>query len=174
MNNLSVSILMGSDSDLPIMNEAAEILRQFQISYEVLILSAHRSPEETASYAKGAAKKGIKVIICGAGAAAHLAGVVASFFPLPVIGIPIKSSVLNGLDALFSIVQMPPGVPVATVGINNAKNAAFLAVQILAINDKRLQRKVGDFKNKLAKTITEKNIKLTEIGIKKYLEGGKT
>lgn len=173
MNNPSVSILMGSDSDLPTMNEAMEMLKDFDIRHEVLILSAHRAPEETAEFSKTAQKRGIKVIICGAGGAAHLAGVVASFFPLPVIGVPIKSSALNGLDALFSIVQMPPGVPVACVGINNAKNAALLAVQILAINDKKLQKKVEEYKNKLAKVITEKNIKLNKIGINKYLGGKK-
>ena len=165
-----VSILMGSDSDLVVMNEAVKVLKEFQIFYEVLILSAHRVPEETAKFAKTAQKRGIKVIICGAGGAAHLAGVVAALFPLPVIGVPIKSSTLNGLDALFSIVQMPPGVPVATVGINSAKNAALLAVQILATGEKELQRKIEEYKNKLAKTVSEKNTKLQKIGINKYLK----
>lgn len=170
MSKPIVSILMGSDSDLVVMNEAVKVLKEFQIGHEVLILSAHRVPEETANYAKSAVKKGIKIIICGAGAAAHLAGVIAALYPLPVIGVPIKSSALNGLDALFSIVQMPPGVPVATVGINNAKNAGLLAVQILATHDKKLQGKVEEYKNKLAKSVSEKNIKLQKIGINKYLE----
>lgn len=151
---------MGSDSDLPVIKEAIEVLKEFNINHEVLILSAHRSPQATEKYAKTAIERGIKVIIAAAGGAAHLAGVVASYFPLPVIGIPIKSSALNGLDSLFSTVQMPPGVPVATVSINGAKNAALLAIQVLAINDNNLRKKMELFKNKMAKNIEIKNKKI--------------
>lgn len=165
-----VSIIMGSDSDLPIMKEALDILNQFNISHETLILSAHRSPEETAHYAKQAKDNGIRVMIAGAGGAAHLAGVVASLTPLPVIGVPIKTSMLNGLDSLFSIVQMPPGIPVATVGINGAKNAGILASQILALSDKKLQKKIEDYKISLAHQVGEKTKKLKKMGIENYLK----
>jgi 5-(carboxyamino)imidazole ribonucleotide mutase len=164
-----VSIVMGSDSDLPIMKDAAEIMEKFNIRYEILILSAHRSPDETANYAKGALKRGIKVIIAGAGGAAHLAGVIAAYFPLPVIGVPIKTSALNGVDSLYSIIQMPPGIPVATVAINGAKNAALLAIQILAVNDKKLEIKMIDYKKNLEKKVIEKSKKLNQLGVKKYL-----
>ncbi len=133
-----VAIIMGSDSDLPIMKDALELLEKFGISYEIMVLSAHRSPEATLQYAKSAVKRGVRVIVAAAGGAAHLAGVVAAHFILPVIGIPIKTSTLNGVDSLYSTVQMPPGIPVATVGINAAKNAAILAVEILAVNNKEL------------------------------------
>ena len=165
-----VSIVMGSDSDLPVMKDAIDILEKFKISYEVKILSAHRCPEETASFAKKALTKGIKVIIAGAGGAAHLAGVIASFFPLPVIGIPIKTSTLNGLDSLYSTVQMPPGVPVATVGINGAKNAALLAIEILAVNDKKLEKKIKEYKSKMTESVIKKSEKLNKLGVDKYLE----
>lgn len=170
MKKTVVSIVMGSDSDLPVMQEAVVIMEEFDIPCEVLILSAHRSPEETTQYAKQAFSQGIKVIIAGAGGAAHLAGAIASFFPLPVIGIPIKTSTLNGLDSLLSIVQMPPGVPVATVGINAAKNAGLLAIEILAIQNKELQDKIKKYKNKLSKTVLDKNKKLNQLGMNKYLE----
>lgn len=165
-----VAVIMGSDSDLPVMKDTIDILEKFNISYEVKILSAHHCPEETAGFAKKALTRGIKVIIAGAGGAAHLAGVIASFFPLPVIGIPIKTSTLNGVDSLYSIVQMPPGVPVATVGINSAKNAALLAVQILAVKDKKLEKKIKDYKNKMAGSVIEKSEKLSKLGVNKYLE----
>lgn len=165
-----IGILMGSDSDLGVMKDVMEILKKFEICYEVLVLSAHRCPEETTKYAKTAMHKGIKVIIAGAGGAAHLAGVVASHFPLPVIGIPIKTSTLNGVDSLYSIIQMPPGIPVATVGINAAKNAGLLAVQILAVNDKKLQKKLSEYKEKLSKQVLDKSEKLKKIGYKKYLK----
>jgi len=142
MDKPLVSIVMGSDSDLLIVKEAAEILNEFAVSYETLVLSAHRSPKATEKYAKTALERGIKVIIAAAGGAAHLAGVMAAFFPLPVIGIPIKTKSLDGLDSLLSIVQMPPGVPVATVGINASKNAALLAIEILAVNDNNLRKKI--------------------------------
>lgn len=173
MVKITVSVVMGSDSDLPIMKEALDLLDEFKIFYEVLISSAHRSPEETADFAKKALGRGIKVVIAGAGGAAHLAGVIASLFPLPVIGIPIKTSTLNGVDSLYSIVQMPPGIPVATVGINAAKNAAILAVQILATNDKGLQKIIKDYKAKLASAVVAKSKKLNQLGVKKYLEVSK-
>lgn len=165
-----IAIIMGSDSDLPVMKNAVGILEEFKIPYEVHILSAHRSPDETALFAKNAVKRGIKVIIAGAGGAAHLAGVIASFFPLPVVGVPIKTSTLNGIDSLYSTVQMPPGVPVATVGINNAKNAGLLAIQILAVSDKKLQSQLLEYKKKLTKGVLTKSEKLRKVGYKKYLQ----
>lgn len=165
-----IAIVMGSGSDLPVMKEAIAVVEEFKIPHEVLILSAHRSPNETALFAKNALKKGIKVIIAGAGGAAHLAGVIASFFPLPVIGIPMKTSTLNGLDSLYSIIQMPPGVPVATVGINSAKNAVLLAIQILAVSDKKLEVKLIEYKKKLSKNVIVKSEGLKRIGYKKYLQ----
>ena len=155
-----VAIIMGSDSDLSIMNEAAKILDEFQVNYEIKIISAHRSPHYMAEYASAAPERGVKIIIAGAGGAAHLPGVTASFFPLPVIGVPVKSKSLDGLDSLLSIVQMPGGVPVATVGINNAKNAGLLAVQILAASDRNLLKKMIDYKKKLEKESLAKNDKL--------------
>ena len=125
-----VAVIMGSDSDLPVMKDAIDVLNEFKITHEVQILSAHRCPEETATFAKNASKRSIRVVIAAAGGAAHLAGVIAAHFPLPVIGVPIKTSTLSGLDSLYSIVQMPPGIPVATVGINAAKNAGILAIQL--------------------------------------------
>jgi len=160
-----VSVIMGSDSDLPVVKDAIETLKEFGISYETLILSAHRSPEATEKYAKEAFGKGIKVIIAAAGGAAHLAGVIASYFPLPVIGIPIKSSSLNGLDSLLSIVQMPPGIPVGTVSINGAKNAALLAMQILATENKDLRKKIELYKKSLAKNIEIKNLKIKKLNL---------
>lgn len=152
-----VAILMGSDSDLPVVKQAASVLKTFDVPFEMKILSAHRTPEETAKYAKEAYKKGIKVIIAGAGGAAALAGVIASHFPLPVIGLPIKTSILGGLDSLYSVVQMPQGVPVATVGINNAKNAGLLAVQILAASDKKIKTSIEKYKKSMAKNVLAKN-----------------
>jgi len=158
--NPVVGILMGSDSDLEIMNEASDILKQFEIEYEMKILSAHRTPKLAADYAETAHKKGIKVIIAGAGGAAHLAGVLAAFSPLPIIGVPIKSKSLEGLDSLLSMVQMPAGVPVATVAINGAKNAGILAAQILGVNDSKIQKKILDYKAKLERDVIAKNEKL--------------
>lgn len=152
-----VSILMGSDSDLPIMKEAYEVLKQFGIEYEVKVISAHRSPRYLTEYLSDAIQRGIKVVIAGAGGAAHLPGVVASYFPLAVIGVPVKSKSLEGLDSLLSIVQMPPGVPVATVGINQAKNAGILAVQILATNDEKLLEEFIVFKKRLEEDSLKKN-----------------
>lgn len=164
-----IAVIMGSDSDLPVMQEAVTVLKEFRIPYELLVLSAHRTPEETLNYAQKTFEKGIKIIIAGAGGAAHLPGVMAAFSPLPVIGVPIKTATLNGLDSLFSIVQMPPGVPVATVGINGAKNAAILAAEMLAIEDKSLQKIILDYKRKLAKSVKEKSEKLNQLGVEKYL-----
>lgn len=158
--NPLVGILLGSDSDLEIMKEASDILKQFEIEHEMKILSAHRTPKLAANYAETAHTKGIKVIIAGAGGAAHLAGVIAAFSPLPIIGVPIKSKSLEGLDSLLSIVQMPAGVPVATVGINQARNAGILAAQILGIDDSIIQKKVLDYKANLEREVLLKNEKL--------------
>ncbi len=155
-----VGIIMGSDSDLPIMKQAAEILNEFNVSYEMLITSAHRTPDLMASYSKNAYKRGIKVIIAGAGGAAHLPGMSAAYSPIPVIGVPIETKSLKGLDSLLSIAQMPYGVPVATVAINNAKNAALLAVQILGTSDKKILNKVIEFKKKINLESKKKNKKL--------------
>lgn len=150
MNKPVVAIIMGSDSDLSVVKDAAAVLGEFGIAYEMHILSAHRSPKETHAFAQGALEGDIKVIIAAAGGAAHLAGVIASEFPLPVIGIPMQTPALGGVDSLYSTVQMPSGVPVATVGINAAKNAALLALQILAVSDTALQKKLITFKKKQA------------------------
>ena len=162
MNKPLVGILMGSDSDLPIMEEASKILDKFGIGHEVVVSSAHRSPERTRKYVVGASKRGIKILIAGAGAAAHLAGVVAAETTLPVIGVPIGSSALNGLDALLSTTQMPGGVSVAgmAIGKAGAKNAGVLSVQILALNDKTLQKKLLQFKKDQAKEVERKSRKL--------------
>lgn len=154
-----VAVIMGSDSDLPIMKEAAAQLKELGIPYEVKILSAHRSPEETLKYARGAKKKGLKVIIAGAGGAAHLAGVVASHTTLPVIGVPLENSPLKGIDALCATVQMPSGVPVATMamGLSGAKNAGILAGEILALGDKKIDRKLVQLKKEMARKIKKKN-----------------
>lgn len=142
--------MAASESDLPIMEGTEKILEEFGVEYEMTVSSAHRSPERTAELVKKAQKDGVKVIIAGAGLAAHLAGAVAAHFPLPVIGVPLKSGTLEGLDALLATMQMPPGVPVATVSINGAKNAGILAVEILATSDKSLEEKLIDYKKKLA------------------------
>jgi 5-(carboxyamino)imidazole ribonucleotide mutase len=157
-----VGIIMGSDSDLPVMKEAADVLDDFKVPYEIRVLSAHRTPKLTEEYASSALGKGLKTIIAGAGGAAHLAGVIAAFSPLPIIAVPIKSKSLDGLDSLLSMVQMPPGVPVAVVGINQAKNAGLLAVQILGLSDKFLQEKILKYKKGMEDEIIEKdkNLKL--------------
>ena len=170
MKNVTVSVIMGSDSDLPIMKEALDILNDFGVENEAIVLSAHRTFEATREYAMSAIGNGTKVIIAGAGGAAHLPGVIAAMFPLPVIGVPIKSKSLNGLDSLLSIVQMPPGIPVATVGINGAKNAALLAIQILATSDKKLALKLIEYRGKLKDYVLGKTEKLKNLGYKKYLE----
>ena len=157
-----VGILIGSDSDLSVMEEASKVLEKFGIGHEVVVSSAHRSPERTRKYVVGASKRGIKVLITGAGAAAHLAGVVAAETTLPVIGVPIGSSALNGLDALLSTAQMPGGVSVAgmAIGKAGAKNAGILAIQILALNDKNLHKKLLKFKKDQAKAVEQKSRKL--------------
>lgn len=152
-----VGIIMGSDSDLPVMKQAAEILAKFDVPYEIKITSAHRTPDLMSAYSKKAYKRGIKVIIAGAGGSAHLPGMSAAYSPLPVIGVPVESKALKGLDSLLSIVQMPYGVPVATVAINNSRNAALLAIEILATSDKKILNKVIKFKNKIKKESMMKN-----------------
>lgn len=156
MNRKLVGIIMGSDSDLNAMKEAARILDEFGVGYELTIVSAHRTPERMFKYAKDAEKRGIEVIIAGAGGAAHLPGMVASLTSLPVIGVPVKTASMDGLDSLLSIVQMPAGVPVATVAINNAKNAGILAAQILGIKYKDIRDKIKRYKKKLEKSVLEK------------------
>ena len=152
-----VGILMGSESDLPVMEKAMEVLKEMGVPHEVEISSAHRLPEKTANYAKTARKRGIEVLIAGAGMAAHLAGALASHTTLPVIGVPIKSGALNGADALYSTVQMPPGVPVATVGIDGAKNAAYLACEILSIKYPEIATKLEDFRRRTRRSLEEKS-----------------
>jgi len=168
-----VGIIMGSDSDLPIMKEAARILNQFAISYEVKIVSAHRTPVELFEYSQTAEARGIRVIISGAGGSAHLPGMVASMTSIPVIGVPINNSAnpLNGIDSLLSIIQMPPGIPVATVAINGAKNAGILACSILSISQPLLLKKMNQFKEKMREEVKLKNSKLKEVGLDKYLKG---
>jgi len=160
---------MGSDSDLSIVKGALEIFEHFDVSYEVLILSAHRTPDDATEYAKSLVERGIKVVIAAAGGAAHLAGVIAAHTPLPIIGIPIKTSTLNGVDSLYSIVQMPPGVPVATVGINAAKNAGLLAVEMLALENGELQKQLISYKKTQADSVIQKSKKLQKIGYREYL-----
>ena len=152
-----VGILMGSDSDLPVMEKAAEVFREMGVPYEMDISSAHRLPEKTAHYAKTARERGLEVLIAGAGMAAHLAGVLAAHTTLPVIGVPLKSGALEGVDALYSTVQMPPGIPVATVGIDGAKNAAYLACEILSIKYPEIAKKLEDFRAKMRKELEEKS-----------------
>ena len=148
---------MGSDSDLPVMNQGIELLKEFDVPYEVKITSAHRTPDFMASYSKNAYKRGIKVIIAGAGGSAHLPGMCAAYSPIPVIGVPVETKALKGLDSLLSIVQMPYGIPVATVAINNAKNAALLAINILGTSDKKYLDKIIKFKNKIKNESLKKN-----------------
>lgn len=169
MSNPLVGIVMGSDSDLQVMQEAAKVLDNFKISYELTVVSAHRTPDRLHEYAKKAAARGLRVVIAGAGGAAHLPGMIASLSPLPVIGVPIKSSTAAGIDSLFSIAQMPPGVPVATVSINGAKNAGILAAQILGASDKKIQRKMSVYKKSLKEEVLKKAAKLEKQGFKKYL-----
>jgi 5-(carboxyamino)imidazole ribonucleotide mutase len=168
--SIQVGIIMGSDSDLAVMSEAAIVLEEFGVPYEMTVASAHRSPLLAHKFSASAKDRGMKVIIAGAGGAAHLAGVMASFTTLPIIGIPVKAKTLDGLDSLLSTSQMPPGIPVATVGINAARNAGLLAIQILATSDKDLEKKLVDYKQKMADEVKVKGEKLQKIGFKKYLE----
>lgn len=160
-----ISIIMGSTSDLPVMEAAAGFLNEMEIPFEINALSAHRTPEKVEEFAKSAQNRGIKIIIAAAGMAAHLPGVIAAMTPLPVIGVPIKAT-LDGMDSLLSIVQMPPGIPVATVGINAAKNASILAAQILALSDEGLARKIVNFKKDLKGKIVKANEELAKIEYK--------
>ena len=164
-----VGIVMGSDSDMPIMAQAAEILEKFGIDYEMTIISAHREPDIFFDWAKAAEGRGIKVIIAGAGKAAHLPGMCAALFPMPVIGIPMKTSDLGGVDSLYSIVQMPSGIPVATVAINGGKNAGILAAKILAVSDEALLQKLKEYSENMKKEVEQKAEKLAEIGYRAYL-----
>lgn len=162
-----IAIVMGSDSDMPVMNETAKILRDNGAGYEMKILSAHRSPHDTAKFAVSARARGFKVIIAAAGGAAHLAGVIASHTTLPVIGVPMETKELKGIDSLFSTVQMPSGVPVATVsiGVSGARNAALLALQILSLNDKRIEKQLVKFKKELCDNIRQKNKKCVKCNL---------
>jgi 5-(carboxyamino)imidazole ribonucleotide mutase len=155
-----VGIIMGSDSDLPVMEEAGKILKEFDIEYEVKILSAHRTPSQHSEYSRTAIERGLKVIIAAAGGAAHLPGVTAAQTTLPIIGVPIKGKSLEGMDSLLSIVQMPPGVPVATVAVNGAKNAALLAVEIIALTDNLIRSKLENYKREMEKLSMAKNEKI--------------
>lgn len=163
-----VSIVMGSDSDMPVMSKAAEILDQMGVSYEMTIISAHREPDIFFEYAKTAEERGIKVIIAGAGMAAHLPGMCAAIFPMPVIGIPMHTTSLGGRDSLYSIVQMPSGIPVATVAINGGANAGILACKMLAINDAQLLNKLKEYSQSLKETVVKKDAHLQEVGYKNY------
>jgi 5-(carboxyamino)imidazole ribonucleotide mutase len=158
-----VGIIMGSDSDLPTMQAAVEVCREFNVPYEVRVVSAHRTPADMATYATTAHTRGLRVIIAGAGGAAHLPGMVAAYSPLPVIGVPVQSKALNGLDSLLSIVQMPAGVPVATVAIGNARNAGLLAIQILATSDGVLMDKVLTYKMRIEEESRAKNEHLPDV-----------
>ena len=167
---VQVAIVMGSDSDLPIMKEAAKILDEFGINYEVKILSVHRTPLKALEYAKSLKQRKVQVIIGGAGGAAHLPGIFAAMVPIPVIGVPIHTKALSGIDSLYSIVQMPSGIPVATVAINGAKNAGILAATILAASNEEMRSKIENYKKTLAEQVTAKDEKLQTIGYEKYLK----
>ena len=164
----TVSIVMGSDSDMPVMAKAADILEEFGISYEMRIISAHREPDTFFEYAKTAEDRGVKVIIAGAGMAAHLPGMCAAIFPMPVIGIPMHTTSLGGRDSLYSIVQMPSGIPVATVAINGGQNAGLLAVKMLAVSDAGLLNKLKDYTQKMKEAVEKKDANLQENGYKNY------
>ncbi len=163
-----VGIVMGSDSDMPVMAKAADILEDLGISYEMSIISAHREPDVFFEYARSAESKGIKVIIAGAGKAAHLPGMCAAIFPLPVIGVPMKTSDLGGVDSLYSIVQMPSGIPVATVAIGGGQNAGILAAKILAVSDDALLRRLKDYTQSLKESVQKKDARLQEVGYRNY------
>ncbi len=168
-----VGIVMGSDSDMPVMAKAADILEELGIPYEITVISAHREPDVFFEYAKSAEEKGFKVIIAGAGMAAHLPGMCAAIFPMPVIGIPMHTTSLGGRDSLYSIVQMPSGIPVATVAINGGANAGLLAAKILATSNPELLQKLKDYSQNLKEQVQAKDAKLQEVGYKAYLENMK-
>lgn len=165
-----VGIVMGSDSDMPVMAKAADILEELGIDYEITVISAHREPDVFFEYAKSAEEKGFKVIIAGAGMAAHLPGMCAAIFPMPVIGIPMHTMSLGGRDSLYSIVQMPSGIPVATVAINGGVNAGLLAAKILATSDSALLKRLKDYSKKLKEQVEAKDAKLQAVGYKAYLD----
>ena len=167
--NPKVGIIMGSDSDLPVLSGAAKFLDQLEIPYELTVVSAHRTPDRMVEYAKTAHERGIKVIIAGAGGAAHLPGMTAAFTSAPVIGVPVKTSTLSGVDSLYSICQMPPGIPVATVAINGAQNAGILAAQILAASDEAIYEKLRAYQQGLKEMVEQKAEKLETIGYDVYL-----
>ena len=173
MNQPIVGIIMGSDSDLPTMKDAIAVCEEFNVPCEVAIVSAHRTPQRMVEYAQNAHQRGLKVIIAGAGGAAHLPGMVASLTPLPVIGVPVASRHLQGIDSLYSIVQMPAGIPVATVAIGNAKNAGLLAVQILAVYQPELLERVQLYRQSLSQFVMEKQALLDELGYSSYLDRNK-
>jgi len=173
MKSAQVGIIMGSDSDLPIMQAAAKMCEYFGIDYELTIVSPHRTPHKLTNYATSASKRGLKVIIAGAGGAAHLPGMVASMTPLPVIGVPVKTSSLDGMDSLLSIVQMPGGVPVATVAINGAKNAGILAAQIIGASDESVRQKISTYKANMESEVESKAQKLDELKYESYLKSMK-
>lgn len=165
-----VGIVMGSDSDLPVMSKAAEMLERFGIDYEMTVISAHRMPDIFFDYAKSAEEKGFKVIIAGAGGAAHLPGMAAAIFPLPVIGVPIHSKALSGVDSLYSIVQMPSGIPVATVAIDGGANAGILAAKMLAVSDPDILAKLKSYKEELKDGVVAKKERLEKVGYKEYMK----
>lgn len=164
-----VGIVMGSDSDMPVMAQAADFLEKMGIEFEMTVISAHREPDVFFKYARSAEERGYKVIIAGAGKAAHLPGMCAALFPMPVIGVPMKTSDLGGVDSLYSIVQMPSGIPVATVAINGGKNAGILAAKILAASDQELLQKLKDFSEEMKNEVVSKAEKLDQIGYKEYV-----
>lgn len=170
MNKAMVGIVMGSDSDLSVMRDAADILDELGISWEIIISSAHRAPDKTAEYARQAVDRGLQVIIAGAGVAAHLPGVIASYTTLPVIGVPIKSGPLNGIDALYAIVQMPAGIPVATVAINGSKNAGILAAQIIGTRNEIIRKNLERHRAGMNAKVMEKAELLSSLGIEEYLK----
>ncbi|MCS7299496.1 MAG: 5-(carboxyamino)imidazole ribonucleotide mutase [Spirochaetia bacterium] len=167
---MKVGIIMGSDSDLKVMSEAAKVLEEFGVEYEIRVVSAHRTPKKMYEYASTAEERGIEVIIAGAGGSAHLPGMTASITTVPVIGVPVRTENLNGLDSLLSIVQMPAGIPVATVAINNARNAGILAVQILSIKYPELKEKLKEFRNKMENDVNSKDNKLQSTGYARYFQ----
>lgn len=171
MSKPLVGIVLGSDSDLPVMRDCVRVLDELGIPSEITISSAHRLPDRTAEYARTAEERGLAVIVAAAGGAAHLPGVIAAHTPLPVIGVPVRSGALGGLDALYAIVQMPSGVPVATVAIDGAKNAGILAAQIIGAADPVVRGRIISFKEKMARQVEEKSARLAELGVESYLEG---
>lgn len=165
-----VGIVMGSDSDMPVMAQAADVLEKLGVDFEITVISAHREPDIFFQYAKSLEEKGVKVVIAGAGKAAHLPGMCAALFPMPVIGIPMKTSDLGGVDSLYSIVQMPSGIPVATVAIGGGQNAGILAANILATSDEELLKRLKDYSRRLRESVQKKDAKLQEVGYRNYLD----